>query len=94
MAPNELSFISPEACKDIYCGGSYGFARSPAFYGPMGKYSIATASDDDHVRIRRAMGPAFRSSAIKVREESIKWYVDMLVEKLSGGGSRKERHAR
>lgn len=64
---------------------SYGFGRSPAFYGPMGgKYSsIATASDDDHVRIRQALGSAFRSSAMKVREEGIKWYVDMLVEKLS-----------
>ena len=89
MAPDELSFIAPEAWKDIYCGGSYGFARSPAFYGPMGKYSIATAGDDDHARIRRALSPAFRGSAMKVREESIKRYVDMLVEKLGGVAKNK-----
>lgn len=93
MAPDELSFISPEAWKDIYCGGSYGFARSPAFYGPMGKYSIATAGDDDHARIRRALSPAFRGNAMKVREESIKRYVDMLVERL-GGEARKKVHNR
>lgn len=93
MAPDELSFIAPEAWKDIYCGGSYGFARSPTFYGPMGKYSIATAGDDDHARIRRALGPAFRGSSMKVHEEGIKWYVDMLVEKL-GGEAAKEVHDR
>lgn len=92
MAPDELSFIAPEAWKDIYCGGSYGFARSPTFYGPMGKYSIATAGDDDHARIRRALGPAFRGSAMKVREEGIKWYVDMLVEKLGGEAQKKVHH--
>lgn len=93
VAPGELSFIAPEAWKDIYCGGSYGFARSPAFYGPMGKYSIATAGDDDHARIRRALSPAFRGSAMKVREESIKRYVDMLVERL-GGEANKKLHDR
>lgn len=58
----------------------------------MGKYSIATAGDDDHARIRRALGPAFRGSAMKVREEGIKWYVDMLMEKLGGEAKKKAHH--
>ena len=40
VAPNELSFITPEAWKDIYCDKPHTLDRSDIFYGLTGQGSL------------------------------------------------------
>lgn len=82
VAPNELSFIKPEAWTDIYCDKPHGFRRGKTFYGMLGKNSVFGAGHDDHARIRGAVIPAFRASAIQGYEEKLRAYVDLLMEQL------------
>lgn len=89
VAPNELSFITPEAWKDIYSDKPYGLERSEEFYGIFGQNSIFGAGRKDHGRIRGAISLAFRVSALRGYEENIRQYVDLLVEQL--GGLTKEK---
>lgn len=84
VAPNELSFNTPEAWKDIYSDKPYGLGRSEEFYRILGPNSIFGASRKDHGRIRGAVSLAFRASALRGYEEKIRQYVDLLVEQLGG----------
>ena len=82
VAPNELSFIAPEAWKDIYYDKPYFMERGQIFYGIFGQNSIFGVGHKDHVRIRGAISLAFRASAIKGYEENIRRYVHLLLEQL------------
>lgn len=84
VAPNELSFNTPEAWKDIYSDKPYGLGRSEEFYRILGPNSIFGAGRKDHGRIRGAVSLAFRASALRGYEEKIRQYVDLLVEQLGG----------
>lgn len=77
VAPNELSFIAPEAWKDTYCGKPHGFGRNSILYGMLGLNSLFGDGHEDHARIRGAIIPAFRASAIKDYEDKISWYVHL-----------------
>ena len=82
VAPNELSFIAPEAWKDIYSDKPYGMARDEIFYGIFGKSVLFGADHKDYVRIRGAVSLAFRASAMKVYEDNMRRYVHLLLEQL------------
>ena len=82
VAPNELSFITPEAWKDIYCDKPNGLGRSEVFYGILGENSLFGASRKDHGRMRGAISLAFRASAMRGYEENMRQYVHLLVEQL------------
>lgn len=82
VAPNELSFIAPEAWKDIYCDKPYGLERSETFYGILGQTTVLGASTKDHARMRGVLSPAFRPSAMKGYEGNMRRYMYLLVEQL------------
>ncbi len=82
IAPNELSFISPEAWNDIYSDKSSALERGAIFYGVMGQNTIVAASHDAHARMRRVLSPAFRSSAVRSYEENMRRYAHLFVERL------------
>lgn len=82
IAPNELSFISPEAWNDIYSDKTSALERGAIFYGGMGQNTILAASHDAHARMRRVLSPAFRSSAVRSYEENMRRYVHLFVERL------------
>lgn len=82
VAPNELSFIAPEAWKDIYCDKPYGLERSETFYGILGQTTVLGASTKDHAHMRGVLSPAFRPSAMKGYEENMRRYMYLLVEQL------------
>lgn len=82
IAPNELSFISPEAWDDIYSNKTSALERGAMFYGVLGHNTILGAGPDAHARMRRILSPAFRSSAVRSYEESMRRYVHLLVERL------------
>ena len=82
VAPNELSFISPEAWKDIYCDRPYGLEVDEKFYGMLGQDALIGAGHKDRARMRGAISPAFRASAMRGHEEKLRKYARLLVEHL------------
>lgn len=80
--PNEMSFITAQAWKDIY---GYGHRQFPklVFRDPKRAPDIITANDEDHTRFRRALAHAFSEKALRDQEPLIRNYIDLLVEKLN-----------
>ena len=84
VAPDELTFISSSAWKDIYntrpelpkC--TFGTLETP-----NGVRAIATFPDpENHARQRKIVGHAFSPSALKEQEYIIQKYSDRLVDRL------------
>jgi cytochrome P450 len=90
-APDELSFIEPEAWKDIFGhrrSGQPSFAKDPRFLGrdfftKPGEPAGITRSDDvNHSRQRRLVSAGFSDRALKEQEALLKKYVDVLTDQL------------
>ncbi|KAB2578929.1 Cytochrome p450 protein [Lasiodiplodia theobromae] len=87
LAPDQVSFTSVEAWKDIYghkVGGKGGMSKDLRFYGPdsAGFNGIIRANDEDHTRQRRLLAHAFSDKALREQEPMLNKYVSLLVEKL------------
>lgn len=83
ISPDELSFISPSAWKDMYAnrqGGINPFAKDMVIFG--GVQNIVTANDADHSRMRRLLSHAFSDKALREQEPLIQVYVDNLISGL------------
>ncbi|KAL2205465.1 averantin oxidoreductase [Sarocladium strictum] len=85
--PNELTFVDPEAWKDIY-GHRQGH---PQFHKDRnvgsvqdipGSTTLTMADDDNHSRQRRTLSHAFSQKALLEQESIIRGYVDLFVSKL------------
>lgn len=82
ISTNQISFINPQAWKDIY---GHGHAELPKFFPKgisMDPEKIISSNAKDHFRYRRAMLPAFSDKALSQQEPLIKVYVDLLIERL------------
>lgn len=90
MSPNEVSYSSSAAWKDIYGhrkGGVPTFAKDPKFYrNPASEdvVDIINASDEDHSELRRIFANAFSDRALKMQEPLFLTYVDKLIAHLQG----------
>jgi cytochrome P450 len=89
FSPDELSFTSEQAWKDIYGDRGHPLMKDPAFYmlirmGQDGAPSIFNANKVDHQRVRKALAHAFSEKALREQEPFIKHYVDLLIGKLRG----------
>ena len=89
LAPNEVSFIDPAACRDIYGHrtGHRPFPKNQVWVPTPPKNgsrapSILNADDEDHARIRKAWAYGFSDKSLKDQEASITNYVDLLITKL------------
>jgi cytochrome P450 len=92
IAPDELSFTSPDSWRQIYGaapgsrGGSitdkveelYGTGLFPDTTTPIN----AELSDVEHARIRRTFAPAFTDKALREQEPLFDEHVGRLVEKI------------
>lgn len=88
IAPDELSFVDPDALRDIYGHGVKGtegrippkaFSRYPEdVYISM----LNEPSDAEHARIRRIFSPAFSERALTDQEPLFVNYADQLVRVL------------
>jgi cytochrome P450 len=88
VAPDELSYATGEAWKDIYghaAAGKKVTEKDSRFYGPSfnGAPDIIRAKGPDHSRFRRNFSHAFSDRALREQESLICAYVDMLVESLN-----------
>ena len=86
LAPNELSFIQPQAWQDIYGfhPGKPNFPKNPLWMQPgeNGIHSILSANDADHSRYRRLLAHAFSERALRQQEELLLSYVELLMSRL------------
>ncbi|KAL9118078.1 MAG: hypothetical protein Q9187_005379 [Circinaria calcarea] len=87
LAPNEVSFIDPVACHDIYGHrpGHRPFPKNPVWMSrssPDQAPSILNANDEDHVRIRRAWTYCFSEKSLKDQQPIISSHVNTLIRRL------------
>lgn len=88
LGPNRLSFISPQAWKDIYghrTGGKKSNPKDVKFYTPEpnGEPSIfAITADDEHSVVRRIFSAAFSDKALKQQEPLVRTYIDQLIQAM------------
>jgi averantin hydroxylase len=86
IGPDEVSYTSAEAWKDIYSHrqGHQEFAKDP--YGQVvtvnGIPSIVGATRENHSRYRRLLSHAFSEKGLREQEPLIRKYVDLLIERL------------
>ncbi|CAO1597111.1 hypothetical protein XANCAGTX0491_000936 [Xanthoria calcicola] len=83
ISPDELSFISPSAWKDMYGtrqAGTNPFSKDMVLY--TGINSIVTASDADHSRMRRLLSHAFSDKALREQETILQTHVNNLIAGL------------
>ncbi|KIV99247.1 uncharacterized protein PV09_09019 [Verruconis gallopava] len=88
VLPNELSFSSANAWKDIYGhrkGGEPTLQKFHQFYShPFndGVHDIINGDDETHSRMRRIFANAFSDRSLKMQESLFLTYVDRLVENI------------
>ncbi|KAF5250385.1 hypothetical protein FANTH_4418 [Fusarium anthophilum] len=87
VAPNEISYIDPQAWKDIYGfrkGKSGKFVKDITFYGPDAANGggIFRADDENHARQRRVFSHAFSEKALLEQEPILCQYVNLLIASL------------
>lgn len=90
VSPNELSFISAQAWKDIYLpqagpNGMRDMARYDRFYqfaGPDAPETIVTLDRKYHASLKRTLAPAFSERALRLQEPIMQGYLDLLIQRL------------
>ncbi|PNS20350.1 Isotrichodermin C-15 hydroxylase [Sphaceloma murrayae] len=88
FGPNELSFNTSAAWRDIYghrIGGKASLQKDKRFYGePLtGSHSIIDADDENHARMRRILSHSFSDKALKSQEPVFKQWTRLLITKLT-----------
>lgn len=86
IAPGEVTFINPDAWKDIYAIRP-GKAQKPkdqrhVSVGPNHIPSILRTDDQTHARYRRSLSHGFSESSLQKQEVIVKGYIDMLLQRL------------
>ncbi len=96
VAPNEVSFATPDALRDVYTtrSGQNPFAKNPLWFKPPpGQVPslITTSNHTDHARMRGLLRGAFTEKALRDQGHIIEYYVKLLIsslrEKASSGVS-------
>ncbi|KAB2573625.1 Cytochrome P450 monooxygenase rdc4 [Lasiodiplodia theobromae] len=87
ITPYRLSFIDPQAWKDIYghktAAKKGHLHKEPNFYQPdyNGRDSVLTKKDDhEHSRVRKIFTNAFSDRALKAQEPILKQYIDKFID--------------
>jgi len=91
IAPDELSYIDPQAWKDIYTTrpGHATIERGAVWFQkatPDEPFTIMGHNEDHHARYRRAFMGAFSDKAIKYQSPRIEEYVELMMQKFREKG--------
>ncbi|KAJ6000069.1 hypothetical protein N7481_000478 [Penicillium waksmanii] len=82
FGPDEVSFITAQAWRDIYTHG-HGERQLPkVLHSTSNPSSIISANNADHSRFRRALSHAFSAKGLQVQEPILRGYVDKLIQRL------------
>ncbi|KAM0128138.1 hypothetical protein ACHAO1_009168 [Botrytis cinerea] len=80
FGPNEVSFITAQAWRDIY---GHGHKQLPKYLSSVqSRHEIISGNDIDHSRYRKSISHAFSAKALQEQQPLIKGYVDKLITKL------------
>jgi cytochrome P450 len=87
IAPNEISFTSPDAWQDIYGmqPGRIQNQKDPFSLPPMEpgmEPEIVLSDDVNHARFRRLYGPAFTTKALEEQQGMLLKYANLLISEL------------
>ncbi|KAH8683932.1 cytochrome P450, partial [Ilyonectria robusta] len=87
IAPNNLSFINPQAWKDIYAHKKtreQEMIKDPEFYvrNPDAP-TIVNGNREEHARYRRLYSPGFSARSLREQEPLIQGYVNMFINGLT-----------
>lgn len=86
IAPNNLSYISPQAWKDIYSHKKtveQEMIKDPEFYvGNPDAPTIVNGNREQHARYRRLYSPGFSLRSLREQEPLIQNYVNLFVNGL------------
>jgi cytochrome P450 len=98
VAPDELSFATPEALQDIYTNtpGRPAFPKGPFWNGTIKgqPFMVLNAlNQSDHARMRKNLAPALTEKAIRAQEGIIELYATKLVRCLEQVVSKTENGA-
>ena len=90
VAPNELSYIRPDAVREIYAkrpNASLKTLLKDPTRQPLPKpgqpVSILEGNDADHARIRKAWSPCFSNQALSAQESLVNSYVNKMIKRLT-----------
>lgn len=83
IAPDELSYITPEASKPIYTSNPE-FAKDPMHLPPFhnGAPGILAADHAHHRRYRRLLAHAFSDKGLRAQQDMIQRHIDRLIRRL------------
>lgn len=87
ISPNELSFSSANAYREIYGHRKSNMPflkKDPVYYrSPIDEVEIVNATEPrDHVRMRKVFSHAFSDRALKLQEPLFNVHIDKLVRKI------------
>ncbi|KAJ2991900.1 hypothetical protein NUW58_g2355 [Xylaria curta] len=87
VAPNELSFNTIQAYRDIYAAPSRGqrpFTKDPTFYnnGDSVRVLFYELDVNEHAWQRKLLAPGFSAAAMRNQEHLVHQYVDLFVQKM------------
>jgi hypothetical protein len=86
IAPDELSYICPEAWNDIYESKVQPeMTRDPRFFQDAGGQgqSLLTVTHDNHRAMRKKLAHGFSTKSLRNMESLRIFYVDQLIQRLS-----------
>jgi cytochrome P450 len=90
LGPGRISFIEPDAWKDLHghksAGKTLQVIKDPAMYvdSPhITEHSLVTEGDDEkHAILRKTFAPGFSDRALKAQESMIRAHVDKLISNV------------
>ncbi|KAK9773833.1 putative Cytochrome P450 ClCP1 [Seiridium cardinale] len=87
ITPGELSFLEPEAWRDVYTARPSGehLEKYIPFYRPAGtsSRSIVSAEKEEHSMVRKLLAPSFSDKAMREVEPTVGRYVDSLLRQVT-----------
>ena len=87
IAPDEVSFATPDAWHDVYAtrSGRNPFEKNPMWYKPPPNQAWALNNTPDpvaHARMLGILNEAFTEKALQNQESIVQFYVDLLISRL------------
>ncbi|KAH6988304.1 benzoate 4-monooxygenase cytochrome P450, partial [Ilyonectria sp. MPI-CAGE-AT-0026] len=89
LAPDELSYINPNAWKEIYghkLAGRPEFPKNPGHHANLTLQNILNADQEYHGILRRILAHGFSDKALREQEPVLIDYANTLVKKINDAG--------
>lgn len=84
IAPDQLSFLSPESWKAVLGVSTRGREnpKEPLFHKDLKDSIIGAYEPGDHARMRQILSPGFQLKALQAQEPLLQYHVELLIQRL------------